>query len=225
MHRRIAGVFLIIVPIVFNLAFFALGSTFEYPDILRQPTDAILTQFAAGGSALIALWYAFAATAFLAIPLALLLYGIFKEEHPQLALASAILGVLSGLVQVMGLLRWVFLVPMLASQYTDTATDPAVRESIALVFQVAHQYLGVAVGEHLGYLFTGSWTIVLSVMMFRSQIFRSWLGVLGIVAAVGIMAGLLEPAGWGDAGAINAISYIIWSLWLIIMGVIVLRTK
>jgi hypothetical protein len=33
------------------------------------------------------------------------------------------------------------------------------------------------------------------------------------------MTGLLEPAGWKPAGAINAISYVAWSLWLIISGV------
>ena len=45
---------------------------------------------------------------------------------------------------------------------------------------------------------------------------------LGILEAVGIMTGLLEPAGWKPAGAINAISYIVWSLWLIVAGVILI---
>lgn len=222
MNRRLTGLLLIIVPLAFNIAFFALGSAFSYPDILRQPTDSILTQFVAGGSGLIALWYAFAVTALLAIPLALLLYGTFHEEHSQLAVAAAIIGVLSGLVQAFGLFRWVFLVPSLAATYTDAAADPALRAAAIVMFESAHRYLGVAIGEHLGYLFTGTWTILLGVMMLRSRQFPSWLGLLGIIAAIGVMVGMLEPAGWSAAGAINAISYIVWSLWLIVMGVILL---
>jgi hypothetical protein len=222
MSRRITGALLILVPLAFNAAFFALGSAFEYPGILREPTAYILERFAAGGSGLVSLWYGFATTALLAIPLALLLYGVFRDEHPQTALAAAIVGALAGLVQVMGLYRWVFLVPGLAARFTDPAADPAARESAAVVFEAAHQYLGVAVGEHLGYLFTGTWSILLGVMMLRSRLFPAWLGWLGIVAAAGILAGLLEPAGWSDAGMVNAISYIVWSLWLMIAGVLLL---
>jgi hypothetical protein len=225
MYNRITGLFLILVPLAFNAAFFALASSFSYPEILRRPTAEILTQFAAGGPSLVALWYMFAITAILAIPLALLLYGVFRQDHPQLALAAAIVGVLSGLVQTLGLLRWVFLVPGLAAAYTSRTADPAAAAAAIVVFEAAHQYLGVAVGEHLGYLFTGVWTILLSVMMFRSTIFRPWLGIVGIVAAVGVMAGMLEPAGWTSAGTINAISYVLWSLWLIVMGFILLLRK
>jgi hypothetical protein len=216
---RITGLVLIGIPIAFNVVFFALGRAFEYPDILRKPTDYILKRFAEGGSRLIALWYAFAVTALLAIPMALLFQLVFVGQHPQLATVSAILGVLSGLVQAMGLFRWPFLVPTLAAQYNAESATPATRESVAVIFHAFHQYIGVAVGEHLGYLFTGAWTIVISIMMLTSPIFSSLLAILGIVSAVGILAGLLEPAGWKPAGAINAISYILWSLWLMISGI------
>lgn len=212
-------------PLAFNAAFFALGSSFNYPAVLRQPTDEILTQFTAGGDGLIALWYAFSITAALAIPLALLLYGEFKDDYPQTALAAAIVGTMSGLVQVVGLLRWVFLVPGRAAIYVDAAADPASLSAATLIYESAHHFLGVAVGEHLGYLFTGSWTILLSVMMFRSRTFRPWLGVIGLISAVGVMVGLLEPSGWADAGAVNAIAYIVWSLWLIVMGVVMLTQR
>lgn len=225
MHNRITGLFLILVPLAFNAAFFTLAGSFSYPEILRQPAAEILTQFAAGGPTLVTFWYVFTITALLAIPLALLLYGVFHKEHPQFALAAAIVGVLSGLVQTLGLLRWVFLVPSLAAAYTDRTADPATAAAAIVVFEAAHQYLGVAVGEHLGYLFTGAWTILLSLMMLKSNIFRPWLGIVGLVAAVGVMAGMLEPAGWSSAGTINAISYILWSLWLIVIGIILLLHK
>ncbi len=219
---RITGLILIGVPIAFNILFFALGRAFEYPNILRKPTDYILKRFAEGGPRLIALWYGFAVTALLAIPMALLFQFVFSEQHPQLATVSAILGVLSGLVQAMGLFRWPFLVPTLAAQYNDPSATPAVRDAVGVVFHAFHQYIGVAVGEHLGYLFTGAWTITISVMMLASPVFGPLMGILGIVAALGIMVGLFEPAGWKPAGMINALSYILWSLWLIISGIIII---
>jgi hypothetical protein len=60
--------------------------------------------------------------------------------------------------------------------------------------------------------------------MLRSPRFRSRWGWLGLVAAVGILAGLLEPVGVGAAGPINALSYILWSVWLIGAGVALLRS-
>ena len=47
--RRMTGILMILVPIVFTICFTVLQMQFEYPDILRQPTLSILTKFQAGG--------------------------------------------------------------------------------------------------------------------------------------------------------------------------------
>ncbi len=214
----LTGIVLILLPIAFNVTFFALQRAFEYPDILRKPTDYILQRFSEGGSSLIRLWYAFALTALFAVPAALLIEHVFPEQ-PQLASASALLGTVSGVVQAMGLLRWSLLVPSLAAQYNAPGASQATRDAVSVVFNAFHQYIGVVVGEHLGYLFTGAWTLVVSIMLFNSPLFTPLLGVIGIISALGILTGLAEPFGWKPAGAINAISYIAWSLWMILTGV------
>ncbi|MBL8153888.1 MAG: DUF4386 domain-containing protein [Anaerolineae bacterium] len=213
-----AGLSLIIVPILFNLAFFALARSFEYPDILRKPTDEILRRFTAGGTSLVTLWYLFAMTALLSIPMTLLVFFVYVDTQPALAITSAIFGALSGLVQTLGLLRWSFVVPSLAARYADPSATPAVRDAAQVTFDAFHHYAGVAIGEHLGYLFTASWTFVAAAMMAASPLFASVLPLLGIAAGVGILVGLLEPAGWKPAGMINAISYLVWSLWLVLAG-------
>ena len=65
---RLPGYGLIILGVGLNVPFAILGSTFDYPDILRQPTADVLIRLQAGGTALIATWYSFMAAALLFIP-------------------------------------------------------------------------------------------------------------------------------------------------------------
>jgi Domain of unknown function (DUF4386) len=223
--RRLTAALLIAVPVLFNVFFFLLQAAFEYPDILRHPTDDILRRFAAGGPGLVALWYGFALVPALFLPAAVLLRRVFGDDaSPGLALATP-LAVAASLVQLLGLLRWPFLVPALAQAYLAAGTDAASRAATVAVFQAFHQYAGVAVGEHLGYLFTGAWTAVIASAMLTASPFPRWLGWLGLVAAAGILVGLLEPAGLAVAGTVNALSYVLWSLWLIAAGVTLLRSR
>lgn len=220
--RTLTAALLIIVPVLFNVFYFLLQSTFGYPDILREPAADILRQFAAGGTSLLATWYGFALTPALFIPAAVLLRRAFPGDSPLLALAAPI-AIVAGMAQVLGLLRWPFLVPGLAQAYLDPAASDATRDAVLVVFSAFHQYAGVAVGEHLGYLATGAWTLVIAGAMLAGAPFRPWLGWLGIVAALGILAGLLEPAGFALASTINAFAYILWSLWLIATAIFLLR--
>jgi len=220
--RSITAALLIVVPVLFNVFFFLLQSTFGYPDVLRAPADDILRQFAAGGTSLLAVWYVFALTPALFIPAAILLRRAFPRDNALLALATPF-AIVAGMAQVLGLLRWPFLVPSLAQTYLDPNASDATREAVLVVFSAFHQYAGVAVGEHLGYLATGAWTLVIATSMLAGAPFRSWLGWVGIASALGILAGMLEPAGVTLAGTINAFAYILWSLWLIATAIVLLR--
>jgi hypothetical protein len=81
-----------------------------------------------------------------------------------------------------------------------------------------HRYAGVAIGEHLGYLFTSAWTVLLCIAVVQTGIVNPLIGWLGIIPAIGVSAGVFEEAGFKAAGAVNAISYILWSLWLVVFG-------
>jgi hypothetical protein len=216
-----AGVVLIAAPLWFNANFALLGKRFEYPDILRRSTSDALERFRAGGSGLILLWWTFMLSGLLLIAGAVLLGQVlgFRGIVP---LATAI-GVLAGLVQMLGLLRWVYVVPALARAYTDPTLRPEEREMHAVVFRALHQYLGVGLGEHLGYLFTGIWSVLIGVVQGRAL--PTWLGWPGVVIGAGLVVGSAEflgpneERGWSLAGAAIPILYIAWSLWLLALGV------
>src|SRR6266480_14439 len=126
---------------------------------------------------------------------------------------ATIVGVLAAVVQFLGLARWPFLVPALARTYEDPNSTPAAREATAIVFASFHRYLGIAVGECLGYLFTGTWTLLVAIAMLQSSSFDGWLGWPGIAIGASLVVGSLElmgpfqEHGWKFAGTIVPIAY------------------
>ena len=218
----ITGLLLILVPILFNVTFLLLGRAFEYPDILRKPTDYILQQFKAGGTSLRRLWYAFTFSAILFTPVPVLVQQVFLRDVPWFLTVGTTIGVLAGVVQFLGLIRWPFLVTSLADMYTQPKATQATRDAVAIVFQAFHRYLGVAIGEHLGYIFTSVWTILLCIAIITTHLVSPLFGWLGILPAIGVFVGVFEETGFKPASAINAISYLLWSVWLIAFGVAVL---
>ena len=86
--------------------------------------------------------------------------------------------------------------------------------------------MGVGVGENLGYLFTSLWTVLVALAMFGSPLpFRRWLSLLGVVSAACILVGTPEPAGFEPAATIVVVGYLLWSIWLVLTGIILLLTR
>jgi hypothetical protein len=224
----VAGLLMIVVAFAFNAAFALLAARFDYPDILREPTADVLAKFRAGGASLVLLWWGFALTAVLMVPLVVLLSSAISDANPTLIAIATTVGVLAAVVQFLGLIRWPFLVPYLARTAADPDASPARREAVDVVFQSFNRYLGVAVGEHLGYLLTGAWTTLTGIALTQTTVAPSWIGVLGIVIGPVLalcsleFVGRHEPAGWRLAERLTPLTYVAWSLWLIASGVVLL---
>jgi Domain of unknown function (DUF4386) len=226
--ERAAGALLIFVPLAFNAFFFLLGRRFDYPDILRSPTGDILRRFQAGGVGLKLLWYGFMLTAILLVPLVVLLGQVLARDRLAVVPTATVVGVLATVVQFLGLARWPFLVPALARAYTDPASSQAAREATTVAFESFHRYLGIGIGECLGYLLSGAWTMLVGVAMLESSAFEAWLAWPGIIIGLFLIVGSLEfvgrfeERGWKLAGATIPLTYIAWSLWLMVSGVVLL---
>lgn len=223
-----AGALLVVLPLAFNAAFAGLAARFDYPDILRRPTDEVLARFRAGGSGLVLLWWAFALTAVALAPAAVLLSGALDGADKGLRDLAAAIGVLAALVQFLGLVRWPFLVPYLARVAAEPDASPARREAVDIAFQSLNRYLGVAVGEHLGYLLTGGWSVLVGAALTQTAVAPAWLGIIGIVIGALLalcsleFVGRYEPTGWKLASTLTPITYVAWSMWLVATGVALL---
>jgi Domain of unknown function (DUF4386) len=223
----LAAALLVVVPIAFNLAFIELGRAFDYPEILRKEPDEILRRFAAGGSGLLLRWNLLLLSALAMLPLAAAL-AVVLGASPVLTALAVVLGSAAALVQALGLVRWPFGVAELARRYVAAPDGPAgdaTRQTAEVVFATLHRLLGVGVGEHLGYLLTGLWTLTVAASIISTTSLPGWLGIVGVPIGLAILAGSLEFVGpnerdgWAIIGTIVPIAYIAWSLWLIALGV------
>jgi Domain of unknown function (DUF4386) len=201
---------------------------FQYPDILREDTAVILSKFNAGGSRLIWAWFAFAIIGLPLIP-AYIRMGQQLENQSSLVRIATNIGVIGLIVQMIGLLRWTFVVPVLANSYVH-ATDEATKAAAIMAFKTIHQFGGVILGEHLGQLFTITWTVLMSIVFSKLKLFPKWMNMLGFVSAFIYLLAQAELFAtvmpgfpvWDMAGFIGST---LWLVWLIIVGVKCIQLK
>lgn len=225
--EKIIGLLLIAGAIGVLMPYTILTILFEYPDILRQDTGVILTKFHQGGSQLILIWWAFA---ILGLPLliASILLGQKLEQHFYFIRWATTLGLIGLLVQMIGLLRWTFVVPILADNFV--AGNEMTKEASKVAFQVIHQYGGVILGEHIGQLFTITWTIMITLAFAKLKLFPIWTTWLGYIASTIYLLAQAELFAtvlptfpvWDLAGFMGST---LWLLWLITIGISLIRNN
>jgi len=225
---QLLGLFAILLAIAFNIPFSILGSIFDYPDILRQPAALVLNRFHEAGNTLVVTWYGFMFCAILLVPFSI---GLSKQlpalaERQGLAKLAAISGALAGVLQAIGLSRWVFVVPMLASQHAGPAATPELKNMIELIFDMLNLWGGVAIGEHLGQIFTCLFVGAIAFAQVRaSGRLQRVTGLVGFIAVLGIGIGLGEGIAIGlqvDGSAFSpatVLGYLSFSLWMILTGI------
>jgi len=226
--EKLIGILLILGAVGVFIPYTILTIIFDYPDILRQDPGFILTKFREGGPSLIFVWFLFA---LLGLPLiiAYILIGQKLENKISFVRWATTLGVISVIVQIIGLLRWVFVVPVLANNFS-TAISEASKESNKIVFQSIHQFGGVLLGEHLGQLLTVIWTVMIATAFNKLRLFPKWIIWLGYISATIYLLAQPElfktvipnfPA-WEMAGFIGST---LWLIWLMITGVKFLKVE
>jgi hypothetical protein len=223
--RRTTGGLFVGGAVAFAVVATVLSSTFDWPDILREPADVVLPSFVAGGTSLVWTWFATAWTyGVLAVPILLLPAVLGRRGDPALR-AATYLGATSVVLSVIGFLRWVFVVPPLASSYVGG--DGTTKAAIDAAWTAQHQFGGALLGEHLGQLLAIGWSVTLSVIILRTRILPRWLGLCGLVVSAlyltnqgDILATAVPGFPVWDLGGLIGSSG--WGLWVAALGVVLL---
>lgn len=217
MNRKLTAITLIAAALLTNAGFIALGSIFNYPDVLKESTGEILDRFREHQSS-VSIWFAvLAASAGLFAPVAIGIGKLRDDRRMKLAVPA---GVGAAVVQVVGLLRWPLLVPGFASDAasTNAATAADARDH----FDTAHTILGNVIGETFGYLLTAAWTVLVVASLGTRFAGRAF-AALGAVSAIMIVLGVFSPLDLAIIDTVNFAGYVLWSIWLIWLAVAVLR--
>ncbi len=224
--RLMTGGLFVTGALAFGAAATVLSSTFEWPDILREPADVVLPAFVAGGSSLVWTWFATAWTyAILAVPILLLPAVLGRRSDPMLR-AATYAGATSVVLALIGFLRWVFVVPPLADSFVSG--DATARLVVEAAWTAQHQFGGALLGEHLGQLLAICWSVTVSVVILRSRVLPRWLGAVGLVVSAihllnqGDILATAVPGFpvWDLAGLLGSTG---WGLWVASLGVVLLR--
>jgi hypothetical protein len=213
---RKAGAALVLASALAIAGFTVLGSVFEYPQILEEPTADILALFREHQRAVMAWFGVLVVSAALMAPAGIWLGRI---AGGTLGRWIAGVGIAAATVQVVGLQRWVTLVPGISQD----ALDSARRASAEDRFELWHTLLGKLVGETVGYALTAAFT-VLVVTALRRTVLPAWLAYIGYVAAVLIATGAVIPVV--DAASLtNFAGYVAWCAWLLAVAAVLFQVK
>ena len=223
--RRTTGTLFVVGALTFGGAATVLSSTFNWPDILREPANVVLPEFVDGGTSLVWIWFAVAWTyAILIVPILLLPSVLGRRDDVALRVATY-LGATSVVLSLVGFLRWVFVVPPLAHSYVDG--NATTKAAVDAAWTAQHQFGGALVGEHLGELLAIAWSATLCIIMLRTRVLPRWLAIVGLVVSVlyllnqGDVLATAVPGFpvWDLAGLLGSTG---WGLWVAALGVVLL---
>jgi hypothetical protein len=218
--QKLIGILFVLGVISVSIPYTILTITFQYPKILRLPISEILQKFSNGGPSLVFTWWLFAIGG-LTLFFAYNLLGSLLRKKIWYADLIQHIGTISCVLQIVGLLRWTFIVPLLANFYTAD-NSPYSKESVELVFIVIHQLGGVILGEHLGQIFTILWIFLISFAMYESGIisrnskrFAMLAGVIYLFAQLELIKTIFpDTFTIKFAGLLGSTMWLIWLLWI-----------
>ena len=218
---RLTALLLVLEVILQTVPIIVLGAAIGWPASLDEPASVNLPLITEQRGAVILGYGSYLLYSILILPLAFMLYFLLKEREassPLLAVAVGF-GVISALARSLGIVRWLFMMPVLADIYLDPESGEATRQTVSVVYDAFNAYAG-GVGEILGVgLFGAALFGLVSVALVRSPEFPNWIGYTGLVAAALLFVGVLEIFGL-DVGPFIAISVTALQLWFLALATV-----
>lgn len=210
------GVLLIAVALLSFAPVAILGPAIGWPASLRNPAAQQLAAIAAQPAGVA---FGYAVYLLYSILIAPVMIGLaartFGGLNQPLAVAVVVFGALSALARTIGILRWLTVMPRLATAHATA--DPALRSQIEWLFTGLTEY-GGGIGEVLGV----SLFMAASVGALLRGGLPRWLAALGLVSAL-LLAGLALPALRGPELVPVAAAVSLLSVWMLAAGAWMLR--
>lgn len=219
------GITMITEQATFLVTLFTLGAAINWPESLSFPAETVFPLMVEKSSEVFTGYYFYLLSSILLIPMAILLKSALSDEKdPVLNLILNIamgFGMISGAMKILGIIRWLFAMPMLAQVYLDPASSEAMRQTAVINYNLLNTYAG-KLGEHIGVqLLTTFFVGTLAIALIRSSKISSWFGWVAIPVAT--MSLPWEDLLGTDLGPFLMISGASLGFWIIGSGIVFLR--
>ena len=224
--RRQAAIFLIIEFLLIFAPLIILGAAINWPGSLDEPASVNLPLILEQYMAMMTGYSIYLVYSLLFWPMAYLTGRAIVTGNTENILFRVASGfaVLSTLARALGIVRWLFAMPVLARLYTNPAATENFKESISMVYEMLNAYAG-GIGELLGViLFASIWLVLISILLIRSSHWPNWLGYFGLIVAASLLLNLLEMIGI-DMGAMISVSETLQHFWMLTTAIVFLRKK
>ncbi len=220
--RRTTGALLLVFAVLNLVAVVLLAVAFGWPAVLGEPAAVALPAFAAAAPAVVTGFMLFTLLSVALVPISIGIHRVIGSGGLWLPTVTAF-GILSGLTQTLGWIRWPLVVPGLATTWLDPGTSPELRAATESSYELINSYAGAALGEYLGWLFQALWAVGIAVLLVRSgALGRTTAAVGSALTAVWALSFLVGPfvpvLADGLAGTAAFTAYGAWLLWLGAVG-------
>jgi hypothetical protein len=221
--HKLLGWTMIIFGIATSAAIGILSAVFEFPDVLRRPGGEVLKLYEENIGVVRPTYWVLAMTGLVLIGIAVELGRFLTPYAEGPARLVSGFGVATGVFWSLGYTRWPVAVPYLSDMYKTG--DAAKKERAAELYGLLNRYAGMSVGEHLGFITMGVFAVALAVGLRRGNIGPRWLLPVGIFGGVLIAITSFEQYNpdLEILGALNGLANTVWFLWMIAIGVVLLR--
>lgn len=183
---KISATLLCLYALLGIVAYSILGALFDFPEILRKSIAERFALFHLHETIIIPTYYAFAFTGILQILFSIYLFKIIDIKTSS-GLVGLIFGVLAGLCQTFGFIRWVVAIPYLTSLSSER--DVSTFEGLL------NSYFGMSIGEHLGSLFLAIWLFYMFLSMLQTDHFDKRLSTVALICGISMIPVAFEPLG------------------------------
>jgi hypothetical protein len=217
-QRFLIAFFLFVVALLAFAPVAILGPAIGWPASLGNPAAAQLAAIAANAGA-ITLGYGVYALYSLAItPVAVLVAWRVTGLRGQWAALIVSFGALSTLARLIGILRWLTVMPVLAKSH---ATGDAITQIMTeQIFSAINAY-GGGIGELLGVaLFGGLWLLLAMIAALRNAQLPKWLGVFGLIVALMQLLLFLPALGLSSPIPV-AVAVTTFVIWLMTFAIVI----
>jgi len=202
------------------VAFLTLMAVFQFPDILRENSSVRLALFVKNQDVIIPTYYLLALTGIMNAMIASLIFHLFEKKSAIMVLAL-VFGVLTGVFQAIGFIRWSFLIPYLTSLQESSS------ELIPILEGAFNAYAGMAIGENLGFVMQGLWTLCLSIAFLQNNYVSKSLSNYGI--SIGVLTVLMAFETFGGSlsilGELTNPVESAWYIWLVYIAISIYKKE